>query len=72
MGLFKRKDKIPAIYFLLNDSVTQMKKREEKSFYYALFDNEVEIAKKWCNKYHFIFELDHVTDGNKIYKFKEG
>lgn len=72
MGLFKKIDKTPAIYFLLNDSVEQMKKRQEKVFYYALFDNEVELVKKWCNKHYFIFELDHITDGNKIYKFKEG
>ena len=49
MGLFKKKDKTPTIYFLLNDSVVRMKKRKEQSFYYALFDNEIEIVKKWCN-----------------------
>ena len=72
MSLFKRKDKTPAIYFLLDVSVEQMKERKEKSFYYALFDNEIEIVKKWCKIHHFVFELDHITDGNKIYKFKEG
>ena len=72
MGLFKKKDKTPTIYFLLNDAAKRMKERKEKSFYYALFDNEIEMVKKWCNKHHFLIELDHITDGNKIYKFKEG
>lgn len=72
MGLFKKKDKSPTIYFLLDDSAARMKERNEKSFYYALFDNEIELVKKWCKMRHFIFELDHITDGNKIYKFKEG
>lgn len=72
MGLFKKKSKTPTIYFLLDESIKHMKERKEKSFYYALFDNEIEIVKKWCEMRHFIFELDHITDGNKIYKFKEG
>jgi len=72
MGLFKRKNKTPAICYLLDGSVEQMREKKEKSFYYALFDNELEIVEKWCNKNHFLMELDHITDGNKIYKFKEG
>jgi hypothetical protein len=72
MGLFQKKDKTPAIYYLLNGSVERMKEKEEKSFYYALFDNEMEIVKKWCKTHNFLIELDHITDGNKIYKFKEG
>lgn len=72
MSLFKKKDKTPTIYFLLDESVKHMREKEEKLFYYALFDNEVELVKKWCKIHHFIIELDHITDGNKIYKFKEG
>ena len=72
MGLFKKKNKTPTIYFLLDDAAKRMRERKEKSFYYALFDNEKNIVQKWCDMHNFIMELDHITDGNKIYKFKEG
>lgn len=69
MSLFKKKNDKPAIHILLDSSVERMREKGDKSFYYALFDNELATAQLWAKHHNIIIELDHITDGNKIYKF---
>lgn len=69
MTMFKKKNNIPAIYLLLDSSLQQAKDMNKKSFYYALFDNEIDLARKWCLSRGVQFELNHINDKNKVYKF---
>ena len=69
MTMFKKKNNIPAIFILLDSSLQQAKDMGKKNFYYALFDNEIDLARKWCTSHSMGFELDHINDKNKVYKF---
>ena len=69
MTMFKKKNNIPAIYVLLDSSLQQAKDMNKKNFYYALFDNEIDLARKWCLSRGVRLELDHINDKNKVYKF---
>ena len=69
MSLFKKNKKISAISTLLYDNYKRALEDGKKNFYYALFDNEKMFAEEFCRKNKINMELDHVTDGNLIYKF---
>ena len=69
MSLFKKKS-TPALYILLNEELSRAKLKEQHYFLYALYNNERDLAQKWCNKNHVYMEVDHQTDGNIFYKFK--
>lgn len=70
MSLFKNKNSTPRLYFLLDNELIRAKDKNIHYFYYALFDNERELAEKWCKKNGAYMEIDHQTDGNIFYKFK--
>jgi len=70
MSLFKKKNNIPALFILLDDEVERAKEKEKRYFFYSLYDNEKDLAQKWCKKNNVYMEVDHQTDGNIIYKFK--
>lgn len=70
MSLFKKKNNIPALFILLDDEVKRAKEKEKHYFFYSLYDNEKDLAQKWCQKNNVYMEVDHQTDGNIIYKFK--
>lgn len=69
MSLFKKKKTIPVVSALLYDAYKRAREDNKKSFYYALFDNEKKFAEEFCLKNKLNMELDHVTDGNLVYKF---
>ena len=70
MSLFKKKNTTPALIVLLNDELKRAKERKVHHFYHILYDNERDIAQKWCQKNKIYMEVDHQTDGNIFYKFK--
>jgi len=70
MSLFKKKNDIPALIILLDDALRRAKERETHHFYHILYDNERDMAQKWCQKNKVYMEVDHQTDGNVFYKFK--
>lgn len=70
MSLFKKKNSTPALHILLDNELFRAKTREQYYFFYALYDNERDLAQKWCNKNKVYMEVDHQTDGNIFYKFK--
>lgn len=69
MSLFKRKNKIPNLYILLNDEFARMKEQNKKCFYHLLYENEIESAQQWCLRNNVYMAVDHKTDSNIIYKF---
>lgn len=69
MALFKRNKKEPAILVLLYEAYKRARENSQKSFYYALFEKDKQYAEQFCRKNFLRMELDHVTDGNYIYKF---
>lgn len=68
MSLFKKKS-TPALHLLLSEELSRAKTKEQHHFYYALYDNERDLAQKWCNKNKVYMEVDHQTNGNIFYKF---
>jgi len=70
MSLFKKKDTTPALFVLLDDEFNRAKKQEKHYFFHLLYDNERDMAQKWCKKNKVYMEVDHQTDGNVFYKFK--
>ena len=70
MSLFKRNKSIPALHILLDNELSRAKDKGQHYFFYALYDNERNLAQKWCNKNKVYMEVDHQTDGNIFYKFK--
>lgn len=70
MSLFKKKNTTPALIVLLDDELRRAKERETHHFYHILYDNERDMAQKWCQKNKVYMEVDHQTDGNIFYKFK--
>ena len=69
MSLFKKKITTPNLFLLLEEAKLRAEQANKTCFYYALYDNEVTIAQEWCEHNKIRFELDHKTEGNKIYKF---
>lgn len=69
MSLFKKKS-TPALHLLLSEELSRAKEKEQHHFYYVLYDNERDLAQKWCNKNKVYMEVDHQTNGNIFYKFK--
>lgn len=69
MTLFKKKKENSTVLVLLYDAYKRAREDNKKSFYYALYDNEKKQAEDFCRKNHLNMSLDHVTDGNLIYKF---
>lgn len=69
MSLFKNKRKEPTILVLLESEYKRASENKQKSFYYALFDRDKKYAENFCKKHYLKMELDHVSDGNYIYKF---
>lgn len=70
MSLFKKKNVIPALFSLLDDEFNRAKKQGKNYFFHLLYDNERDLAGKWCQKNNVYMEMDHQTDGNIFYKFK--
>lgn len=70
MSLFKKKDTTPALFVLLDDEFRRAKQQEKHYFFHLLYDNERDMAQKWCKKNKVYMEVDHQTDGNVFYKFK--
>lgn len=70
MSLFKKKDTAPALFVLLDDEFNRAKQQEKHYFFHLLYDNERDMAQKWCQKNKVYMEVDHQTDGNIFYKFK--
>ncbi len=70
MSLFKKKNSTPTLHILLDNELFRAKTKEQHYFFYALYDNERDLAQKWCNKNKVYMEVDHQTDGNIFYKFK--
>lgn len=70
MSLFKKKNSTPTLHTLLDAELFRAKTIGQHYFYYALYDNERDLAQKWCNKNKVYMEVDHRTDGNIFYKFK--
>ena len=69
MSLFKKKTK-PALIFILEDELKRAKEQNIHYFYHILYENEKDMAQKWCEKNKIYMEVDHQTDGNIFYKFK--
>ena len=69
MTFFTKKKKLPVTLILLQDAYERANQKEKKVFYYALYDNEKALAEQFCQKNKLQMVLDHVTDGNFIYKF---
>ena len=69
MSLFKKKTK-PALIFILEDELKRAKEQKAHYFYHILYENERDMAQKWCEKNKIYMEVDHQTDGNIFYKFK--
>ena len=69
MSLFKKKTK-PALIFILEDELKRAKEQNTHHFYHILYENERDMAQKWCEKNKIYMEVDHQTDGNIFYKFK--
>lgn len=72
MSLFKKEKKQPALLSLLYDAYKRAREDGKTSFYYALFDNEKKYAEDFCKKNRLHMVVDHITDGNVIYKFMIG
>lgn len=70
MLFFNKKKSTPALYILLDNELSRAKDLNKHYFLYALFDNERNLAQKWCDKNKIYMEVDHQTDGNIFYKFK--
>lgn len=70
MSLFKKNKSIPVLYTLLDNELLCARNKGQHYFLYALFDNDRDLAQKWCNKNKVYMEADHQTDGNIFYKFK--
>lgn len=68
MSLFKKKNKTPNLYLLLDDACARAKETNKKFFYYALYDSEFELAQQWCNSKNAYIELNHIVNGNKVYR----
>lgn len=71
MSLFKKKNNDPAIWLLLDDALHRAKEKNENNFYYMLYPSDIRYVEKWVKArggiYYF---LDHITDGQCVYKFK--
>jgi len=70
MSLFKKKNTTPALFVLLDEEFNRAKQQGKRYFLHLLYDNERDLAKKWCQKNNAYMEVDHQTDGNIFYKFK--
>lgn len=69
MTLFKKRTEQPSVIYSLNECLQRARDKHNTSFYYPLFEADVNAVKKWGNKNNVRVEIDHVTDGNVYYKF---
>ena len=69
MSLFKKKKETPAIIYSLEARLQEAKDKKELSFYYPLWEHEVEVVKGWALRKHVMVEIDHISDKNIFYKF---
>lgn len=69
--LFKKKKNYPELYNFLDASKEEAQNRGQNYFFYLLKNQDVDIAKQWCQKNRMIMDIDHKTDNNLIYKFRE-
>ena len=69
MTIFKKKNNVPVLFLLLNDAALRAQEKGDNKFYYALYDMELSNADKWCKQNNAKYSIDHISDGNKIYKF---
>lgn len=69
MSLFRKKKEIPAVIYSLNECLKNAREKQEASFYYPLWEHEVDIARAWALQKHMMVEPDHKTDNNIFYKF---
>lgn len=70
MSLFKKKNSTPALFTLLDNEYLRAREKDKHYFYHLLYNNERDLAEKWCRKNNVYMEMDHLTDGNIFYKFK--
>ena len=69
MLLFKKKQETPACLVLLYDTYKRACEDKKKCFYDIVLDKNKKIVEEFCKKNNLIMSLDHMTDGNLIYKF---
>ena len=69
MSLFKKKNKNPPLYDILNERYERARVHGETHFYCVLREPEVPIAQEWSRRNIVYMDIDHKTDGNIFYKF---
>lgn len=72
MSLFKcvRKNKNqPAVLYSIDLKIKEAREKNERSFYYALKNEEVDIVRTYCmSQYRALVEVDHKTNNTIVYK----
>ena len=69
MPLFKKKNKNPPLFDLLDEKYERTKMHNDTCFYYVLRDEQVPIAREWCRRRLVYMDIDHKTYDNVFYKF---
>lgn len=54
MTLFKKKKETPTFLLLLENAYLRAKNNQKKCFYYAIFENEKQLAENFCKKIIYI------------------
>ena len=67
---WKKKHNSKSIEMQTYKRLEEMCANNEQSFYIKLDANEHTFAREWCNQHRLTIELDHMTDGDMIYKIK--
>lgn len=69
MSLFKKKNKNPLLFNLLDERCERARMHNDTCFYYVLREEQVPIAQEWSRRKLIYMTIDHKTDGNIFYKF---
>lgn len=69
MTMFKKKKEKPAVIYSVELELQKAREKKATSFYYPLWDSEVDLVRAWAIRNHMWLEPDHITDGNVFYKF---